>query len=86
MGVTGAAIATVLGNMISVVYFLIFIRSGRLILSLRPADFKIGGGIFTGVIAIGLPASLNNVLMSLSNIMMNKMLVGHLWFQTRSSE
>ncbi len=75
MGVTGAAIATVLGNMISVVYFLIFIRSGRSILSLRPADFKIGGGIFTGVIAIGLPASLNNVLMSLSNIMMNKMLV-----------
>ncbi|HOV62458.1 MAG TPA: MATE family efflux transporter [Spirochaetia bacterium] len=75
MGVTGAAIATVLGNIISVIYFLAFIRSGKSILSLRPGDFRIGEGIFTGVIAIGLPASLNNVLMSLSNIMMNKMLV-----------
>lgn len=56
MGVTGAAtIATVLGNIISVIYFLAFIRSGKSILSLRPGDFRIGEGIFTGVIAIGLP-------------------------------
>jgi putative MATE family efflux protein len=74
LGVRGAAIATVIGNIVSIVFFLVFIISGKSIMSLKPRDFRIGGGIFIGVIAIGLPASFNNVLMSTSNIIMNKLL------------
>ncbi len=74
LGVQGAATATVLGNLISFIFFFVIILSGKSILSLNYKDFKIAGGIFAGVIAIGLPASLNNVLMSTSNIIMNKLL------------
>jgi multidrug efflux pump len=74
MGVGGAAIATVLGNILTVLYYLVYILKGKSLLSLHPSDFMIGGGILTGVIAIGLPASLNNILMSTSNIILNKFL------------
>ena len=39
--------------------------------------FKIGGGIARGVVAIGIPASLNNILMSFANIVLNQALVGY---------
>ena len=44
-------------------------------LSISPAYFTLGDGIFSGVLSIGLPASITNVLMSLSNIVLNKQLV-----------
>jgi multidrug efflux pump len=77
MGVGGAAIATVLGNILTVVYYLIYIISGKSLLSLHPSDFMIGTGILTGVIAIGLPASINNILMSTSNIILNKFIAAY---------
>jgi multidrug efflux pump len=77
MGVGGAAIATVLGNILTVSYYLIYILRGKSQLSLRPSDFMIRGGILTGVAAIGIPASLNNILMSTSNIILNKFLASY---------
>lgn len=77
MGVGGAAIATVIGNAMTVVYFLLYIASGKSMMSLSPKQFKIGGGILAGVIVIGIPASLNNILMSTSNMFMNRFLVGY---------
>ena len=75
MGVAGAAIATVIGNIISIVCFLAHVCSKKSVLSIRIEDFRIGDGILAGVFAIGLPASLTNILMSLSNIITNKLLV-----------
>ena len=75
MGVAGAAIATVLGNIISIICFLTHVCSKKSVLSIRIEDFRIGEGILGGVFAIGLPASLTNILMSLSNIVTNKLLV-----------
>lgn len=77
MGVGGAAIATVLGNILTVAYYLVYILKGKSLLSLHLSDFMIGGGILTGVIAIGLPASLNSILMSASNIILNKFLASY---------
>jgi multidrug efflux pump len=77
MGVGGAAIATVLGNILTVSYYLVYIMRGTSQLSLRPSDFMIRGGILTGVTAIGIPASLNNILMSTSNIILNKFLASY---------
>lgn len=77
LGVAGAAIATVLGNVFSVVFFLIYFLRGKSILSITPKRFSVKNGIAKGVINVGLPASLNNLLMSISNIIINTVLVGY---------
>lgn len=77
LGVAGAAIATVLGNVCSVIFFLVYFLRGKSILSITPARYTVKGGIAKGVINVGLPASLNNLLMSLSNIIVNIVLVGY---------
>lgn len=77
MGVAGAAIATVIGNLVSIVVYFIHVASKNSILTLSPKYFAVRGGILKGVFLIGLPASLTNILMSLSNIIMNKFLVGY---------
>ncbi len=75
LGVAGAAIATVIGNVCSVLFFLIYFLKGKSILSITPARYTIGKGIARGVIGVGMPACLNNLLMTLSNIIVNIVLV-----------
>lgn len=75
MGVAGAAIATVLGNIISVLYFLTYFLRGKSILSITPKRFSLKNGIVKGVVGVGAPAALNNLLMSLSNIVINMFLI-----------
>ena len=77
LGVEGAAIATVIGNMVSLGIFLWYIINRSTVLSVHPKHFKISDGILTGVFAIGLPASINNLLMSASNVLMNNFLVSY---------
>ncbi len=68
--VAGAAWATVLGNVFSAgFYTLHIIRSP--ILSVSPKSIKLGNGIAKGVLLIGIPASLNGLLISTSNILVN---------------
>ena len=57
MGVAGAAIATVIGNIVT------------------PARFSMKNGITKGVVSVGLPAAINNLLMSISNIIVNVVLI-----------
>ncbi|MGN1202416.1 MAG: MATE family efflux transporter, partial [Eubacterium sp.] len=76
-GVAGAAIATVIGNICSVIFFLIYFLRGKSILSISPKRYTAKDGIAKGVIGVGLPASLNNLLMSLSNIIVNTVLVSY---------
>jgi putative MATE family efflux protein len=77
MGVAGAAIATVLGNIFTVAFFIIYFLRGKSILSITPKRFSAKNGIAKGVISVGMPASLNNLLMSISNIIINAVLVGY---------
>jgi len=46
-------------------------------LSISWKYFKVGEGIAKSVVAIGIPASLNNILMSFANIILNQALVGY---------
>ena len=71
MGVAGAAIATVIGNVASVVYYAIYLMRGNSILSCNPRRFAANDGIARNVIPIGIPAAINNLLMSFSNIILN---------------
>ncbi len=70
MGVRGAAIATVIGNVCADIFYLIYFLKGKSRLSISIKDFAVKG-IISGVFFIGIPASLNNVLMSASNILLN---------------
>ncbi len=74
MGVAGAAIATVIGNCAALVYYVIYFLKSKTILSISPKDFRMSGGIASTVLAIGIPASINNLLMTASNILMNNLL------------
>ncbi len=73
-GAEGAAIATVLGNLLSFIYFLLYFFRGKSILSITPKRFSVRNGIAKGVISVGLPASVTNLLMSISNIFINMFL------------
>lgn len=75
--VAGAAIATVLGNIFASVFYVIHLLSPKSILSIRPKDYKAGGRIASSVLAIGVPASLNSMLMSVSNIIVNNKMKPH---------
>lgn len=69
--VAGAAIATVIGNVLGTAFYVIHLLSKRTMLSIKLRDYKAGERIALDVFAIGIPASLNSVLMSLSNIIIN---------------
>ncbi len=75
--VAGAAIATVIGNVFAAVYYICHLVSKNSILSIRPKDYMAKNKIAAGVLAIGIPASLNSILMSVSNIIINNMMQKH---------
>lgn len=75
--VAGAAVATVIGNMFSAGFYIAHLVSKKAVLSIRPKDYQAGAGIASGVMAIGIPASLNSILMSTSNILINNLMAGY---------
>ena len=77
MGVGGAAIATVIGNLASVIYYAFYLIRGNSILSCNPKRFYAGDAIAANVIPIGVPAAINSILMSLSNIILNNFMKGY---------
>lgn len=76
-GIRGAAIATVVGNMCGAGYYIFHLISKRSSLSIRLKDYMVGNKVAQGVLLIGIPASLNSILMSTSNIMINRSMTAH---------
>ena len=74
-GITGAAVATVIGNVVSALYYLAYFFKGNTSLSIRIKDFSMKDRIATDVIAIGISASLVNLLASVTAIIANGQLV-----------
>ncbi len=74
-GVTGAAVATVIGNIAACLFYLMYFLRKKSVLSIHLQDFKMREGVAIGVMTIGIPASLNNILMSCANIVLNNVLV-----------
>ena len=71
LGVRGAAIATVIGNIVGAGFYISYFLKGKSMLSIKLKDFTVKHGIATGVLAIGVPAALGDVLMSVSQIIIN---------------
>lgn len=77
LDVRGAAIATVLGNVFSAGFYIYHLSSKHSMLSLNPKLYRAGEGIAFGVFAIGIPAALNSLLMTASNIILNSLMSKH---------
>lgn len=71
LGIKGAAIATVIGNIVGAGFYISYFLKGKSMLSIRLKDFTVKQGIATSVLAIGVPAALGDVLMSVSQIIIN---------------
>ena len=69
--IAGAAIATVIGNVIGAGYYIIYFIRGNSLLSVRLKDFTVKDKVASSVLAIGIPDALGSLLMSISSIVTN---------------
>ena len=77
--ITGAAVATMLSNLIATAYFVVLIlrKRGQSHLTLDPRCYRLSGGIPKEVLLVGLPSSIMNLMAIFSNITLNKLLVSY---------
>lgn len=76
-GIAGAAVATVIGNVVGAGYYIVYFLRGKSILSIHIRDFSVKDRIPGNVLAIGIPASLGSLLMSISQIIVNAQMAGY---------
>ena len=76
-GITGAAVATVIGNIVGALYYIIYVASGKFSLSAKLKDYTAGDRIAKNVLGIGIPAALSSFLMSISNIIANSLIASY---------
>ena len=76
MGVSGAALATVIGNIGATVYYLIYLNVKKTNLSITPRNFRFRKTA-SEVFYIGIPTALNSVLTTMVSILMNRIMVGY---------
>lgn len=64
MGAAGAGLATFLSNCVSCAYFfvLLFLKRGRTYVCIRPTLFRFRREIVAGILAVGVPAAIQNLL------------------------
>lgn len=77
LGIAGAAITTTFGNIVGAMIYLSNVLNKKFTLSVSPKYFTVKDGICSGVLAIGIPASLMHLLMSLSQIFTNTMVASY---------
>ena len=75
MGVSGAAIATVVSNAVSLCYYLYFLRTKGKIYSASPKDISLEKVVVWTVISLGLPMSGATVLGSVSSTIANNLMM-----------
>lgn len=69
--ITGAAIATVIGNILGAAYYILYFVRGKSSLGVSVKNFTLKEKVASGVLAIGIPAALGSLLMSVSSMIMN---------------
>ena len=77
LGVPGAAIATVIGNACSTVFFVYYLLKKSQKMSILPKDFSFQRQLVFAILSIGLPSGISTLLNSISSIFENNLLVGH---------
>lgn len=75
MGAMGAAIATVIGYLCSVLYFLWLLHRKSRCLSIKPSLCRISGQDLGQILGVGVTAALSNLMQSLCVIVVNQFLL-----------
>ena len=75
MGAGGAALATVLSNVVSSVLFIVLLCKKSKNLSIKPSNVGIQGGELREILTIGLPASITNLTQSFAMTLTNRFLL-----------
>ena len=76
LGISGAAIATVIGQFVSAVLGLILNQRKNPELKLRLSECRIEGRLLKGILAVGLPSTVMQAISSVMNLGMNRLLSG----------
>ena len=74
MGVTGAAVATVIGQHVSALTGFLLNQKKNPELKLALRDFRVNRGILRGILAVGLPSTIMQAIASVMNVGMNGLL------------
>ncbi|MCI5648547.1 MAG: MATE family efflux transporter [Fusicatenibacter sp.] len=77
MGAAGAAIATVIGNLCVDIFYLSFLTKKCRYLSINPKGLYISEGEIGQIFAIGIPASITNLMQSIGIALTNRFLQGY---------
>jgi len=77
MGVTGAALGTVIAEMISVAYFLYYYVGKKSYLKIHLKNFNINWGIFKSIVSIGVSAFVMAVAGSVSALFVNRLCLAY---------
>ena len=75
LGALGAAAATVIGYLCSVLYFLWVLHAKSHCLSVKPADCRVSGAELRQILGVGITAALSNLMQSLAVILVNQFLL-----------
>ncbi len=75
--IAGAAIATLIANVVSTLYYIFYFKNGKTILSIAFKYFSLKTKFLKEVFAIGLPASIGFSLMSISQMIVNALMAGY---------
>lgn len=75
MGAMGAAVATVIGYLGSVLYFLWLLHKKSRCLSVNPSLCRVSGGELRQILGVGMTAALSNLMQSLCVIVVNQFLL-----------
>ena len=76
MGVAGAAIATVIGNIFGFCYYLAFYLRKKSLVSISPKKYSFNPDIFKEILKIGVPASFGMALQSIGATLTNVVAAG----------
>jgi putative MATE family efflux protein len=77
LGTAGAAWATVAGQAVSFAYGVRYFLSKKTLLSVKPSDCRPDKTMWFQILSIGIPAGLSNIIMSISNILGNRIAAGY---------
>ena len=77
MGIKGAALATVIAQLISVAYFARYYLTGKSFLKIHPQNLILKFDILKGILAIGIASFTMTLAGSLSAVVVNRTLIGY---------
>ncbi len=77
MGAAGAAIATVIGNLASDLFFLAIVLGKSRNLSVAPRDWRVSAGELRQIFSVGITAAVTNIASSVCVVVTNQFLKGY---------